>query len=79
MKYFQTSVFSEYIAELLKYSLRIDAGMFFGNDFIKLQRFEARIIDARNDGYLNQNEYKALYSIATKLHSEYRKALNLDR
>lgn len=79
MKYFQTSVFSEYMAELLKYSLKIDAGMFFGNDFIKLQRFEARVINARNDGYLNQNEYKALYSIASKLHSEYRKGLKLDR
>jgi len=79
MKHFQTSVFSEYIAELLKYSLHIDAGMFFGKDFIKLQRFEAKVINARNNGYLSQNEYKALYSIATKLHSEYRKALNLDR
>lgn len=79
MKYFQTSVFSEYIAELLKYSLRIDAGMLFGSDFIKLQRFEARVINARNNGYLNQNEYKALYSIATKLHSEYRKGLQLDQ
>ena len=79
MKYFQTSIFSDYMAELLKYSLRIDAGICKGSDFIKLQQFEAKIINARNDGFLKFNEYKALYSIAMELHKEYRKALKLDK
>lgn len=79
MKYFQTSVFSDYIAELLKYSLRIDAGIYMGSDFVRLQHLETRIINTKNDGLLKNNEYKALYSIATELHKEYRKALNLDK
>ena len=79
MKFFQTSIFSEYLANLLKFSLKIDAGIYFVDDFVKLQRSEARVINARNDGYINYTEYKALYSIASELHKQYRIVLKLDR
>ena len=74
----QTSIFSEYLAALLKHSLILDAAGETHGHFIGLQKLETRILDAHNDGYINHEETRALYSIAKRLHSDYRNALRLD-
>lgn len=71
----QTSVFSEYMAELLKYSLRLDGGMIDGTDFIRLQRLDARIINAGNAGYYTYEERKILSAICAGLIKNTRDAL----
>lgn len=71
----QTSVFSEHLAELLKYSLRIDGGTIDGADFVALQRMEVRIVNAGNAGYYTHSEKKALYAICAGLIDNTRDAL----
>lgn len=75
----QTSVFSELLAERLKHSLKIDGATVTGEDFIELQKLEARITRAHQTGYFNGNAARALSSIAAELHNDYRTALKLDR
>ncbi len=75
----QTSLFSEYMATLLKHSLMLDGNLQTDNGFVELQKLEARIINARNAGYFTQAEAGALSSIAGGLHKDYRAALKLDR
>lgn len=74
----QTGIFSEYMAKLLKHSLLLDGDLQTGNSFIDLQKLEARIINARNNGYFPAAEALTLSSIAARLHEDYRKALKLD-
>ena len=74
----QTGIFSEYMAKLLKHSLLLDGDMQTGSSFTDLQELEARIINARNNGYFTGTEAGALSSIAAGLHKDYRKALKLD-
>ena len=74
----QTGIFSEYMAKLLKQSLLIDGNIKTDNSFIELQKIEARIIEAKNNGYFTASEAGALSSIAAGLHKDYRKALKLD-
>lgn len=75
----QTSVFSEHLAALLKHSLKIDADTGTGEDFIELQRLEARITNAHQTGYYTGDAARALSTIAAELHKNYRTALKLDR
>ena len=75
----QTSIFSEYLAALLKHSLILDSAGEAKERFIDLQHLEERIVAAHSSGYLNETESRALYAIAMRLHSDYRQALNLDR
>lgn len=72
----QTSVFSEYLAELLKHSLILDTGQ--PDQFIRLQHLEDRILKAHIDGRITGEETQALHTIARKLHRDYRTALHLD-
>ena len=74
----KTGIFSEYMAKLLKHSLTLDGDLQTGEGFIDLQRLEARITNARNNGYFTGAEAGALSSIAAGLHENYRKALKLD-
>ena len=74
----QTSVFSEHLAALLKHSLKLDADTGTGEDFIELQKLEARIIDAQQTGHYTGKAARALSSIAAELHKDYRTALKLD-
>ena len=74
----QTSVYSELLAALLKHSLILDSAGEAAEQFTPLQRLEARIINAHNDGYITGDDQRALYAVAMKLHEDYRKALDLD-
>ena len=73
----QTSVFSEYMAALLKHSLKLDGNLQTHSDFVELQQIEARITNARNNGYFGGDQARALTSIAADLHKDYMAALKL--
>lgn len=75
----QTSIFSERLAALLKYSLKLDAGIAVDGDFVELQRLEARIVNDCQTGYYPGHVARALSSIAANIHQDFRTVLKLDK
>lgn len=62
-----TSVFTEYLQELGRYSGKIDRGTLSENDFVELQQLQERITNGYNIGYYDLARRQILRSAAAYL------------
>lgn len=69
------SVFYDHMQAVMDFYKELEAGEVNYTDFIRLQRFEERINNARKTGYYNNMQYKSIHSAWLDLMDGYRDAI----
>lgn len=72
-----TSIFTEYLQELTRYSAKIDRATFREADFVELQKLQERITAAYNHNYFTLERRQMLRRIACHLTDEGREAIRI--
>lgn len=72
-----TSIFTEYLQELTRYSAKIDRDTFREADFVELQKLQERITAAYNNNYFTLERRQMLRRIACHLTNEGREAIRI--
>lgn len=73
----QYSVFTDYLIALTEHSKKLDAYEVTYEDFVELQKLEAKILNAHNVGYYGGMDRQALYDLYKHCVKYYRLLLGL--
>ena len=73
------SVFTEILKRYGELSEAADNGTATSTQFIELQRLDVRVMDARNAGYINERQYRALSSAYFDIKENFQAVLGLNR